>query len=1133
MANANIEAFINTYGSRMLPQQLILLRAAADYFDSTSANTLATITVVAGSSGASRKTDPGQIELTLPPSGGNGAPRIPVAGVSGWDDSTFLIYDTDMAVVHEVDHVILGLLSESASYPMVQELDVATLAYVGGLAISRATDPTSGQVDPRDVAVEMRILYGFHVDEFGDPIDENGNPVQPDANRALSPQQKVDIASLGSSSHENIFNTNRDFYNIAGIDPENIPSSYRTGYVTHLAADTTNPFGPWRTYGSGESAGVPGTLETLIQSGIGVAWLGNQYANNMATGAGDDYLDGGVGNDTLDGANGADTILGGAGDDAITGGAGSDYLEGGTGSDSYVFNAGDGIDTILDADGLGTLSRNGISLTGGQSTAPNRWEGTDGSSYTLIDVVAGVQDLLIQSGSDSILVNHFSDGELGIHLAGEVAPAPFTQAGNGITIFGDRMPLLMPWDYWLWLMNPTWPYLFDVNGNMVRTNLPQPFYADKIFDTPGDDSFYAGHGLNVIYAYNGGNNHISTGLNDDYILGGSGRDRVFSGGMTDTIDVAAGDDIVYGEDGGDVIEGGAGDDFLSGGAAADALNGGDGNDQVYGGDSIALQNAIADSGLAASGQGELLGGGAGDDMVIGDATDDALLGGVGDDALAGREGNDMLMGDSGLIFVVPPLSEFDGIIGALHWPMGPYSGFHSPFSTAPMLNILFERIDHGAGSADRYEVRLSSLNNPEAPRDNWITPAVDGGSDQLYGGSGDDWLFGEFGADVLTGGIGNDVLVGGDGNDVLVGGTGNDVMVGGAGSDTYIINAGDGVEYIYDSPANGGINTIIFGAGVNPADVHLFLGSLGLDLGNGTVVHIEGVDYSDIASTSSIQSFQFADGTMLTAQQLTLRGLDVNGTDGDDALGGTNMNERMVAGAGNDTLSAAAGDDVLTGGSGNDMLIGGAGNDTYLFNIGDGADAIQDDINLAAGGTDVNTLKLGAGVTVATITPVVDASGSVTLGIGNGDSVFIGDIGNLAIQNVQFADGSTIAVEFLLNLPPVANPDAITVFEDGGALDLSPMALLQNDTDPNLNDIVSILGVGASAVGADVALVDGQVRYDIGNRFQELAAGDTATDSFSYMTRDSHGATASSAVTVTIVGVNDAPSSMCRLAIEP
>jgi len=111
----------------------------------------------------------------------------------------------------------------------------------------------------------------------------------------------------------------------------------------------------------------------------------------------------------------------------------------------------------------------------------------------------------------------------------------------------------------------------------------------------------------------------------------------------------------------------------------------------------------------------------------------------------------------------------------------------------------------------------------------------------------------------------------------------------------------------------------------------------------------------------------------------------------------------------------------------------------------------------------------------------------------------------------------------LLNRPPVANPDAITVYEDGGVMNVSTAALLANDTDPNAGDIISVVSVGASAIGATVALTNGQVQYDIGNRFQELGAGQTVSDSFGYTISDSKGATASSVVNVTITGINDAP----------
>ncbi|MFQ2285483.1 type I secretion C-terminal target domain-containing protein, partial [Aeromonas dhakensis] len=63
------------------------------------------------------------------------------------------------------------------------------------------------------------------------------------------------------------------------------------------------------------------------------------------------------------------------------------------------------------------------------------------------------------------------------------------------------------------------------------------------------------------------------------------------------------------------------------------------------------------------------------------------------------------------------------------------------------------------------------------------------GNDILFGGAGHDTLYGESGNDTLYGGSGNDTLFGGSGDDTLSGGLGNDILVGGLGND---ILKGDG-----------------------------------------------------------------------------------------------------------------------------------------------------------------------------------------------------------------------------------------------------------------------------------------------------------------------------------------------------
>ncbi|WP_421296702.1 type I secretion C-terminal target domain-containing protein, partial [Aeromonas sp. 604534] len=65
------------------------------------------------------------------------------------------------------------------------------------------------------------------------------------------------------------------------------------------------------------------------------------------------------------------------------------------------------------------------------------------------------------------------------------------------------------------------------------------------------------------------------------------------------------------------------------------------------------------------------------------------------------------------------------------------------------------------------------------------------GNDTLYGESGNDTLYGGSGNDTLFGGIGDDNLIGGLGNDILVGGLGNDILKGDSGADTFTWLQGD------------------------------------------------------------------------------------------------------------------------------------------------------------------------------------------------------------------------------------------------------------------------------------------------------------------------------------------------------
>lgn len=83
--------------------------------------------------------------------------------------------------------------------------------------------------------------------------------------------------------------------------------------------------------------------EVLVDPVIRTGTSGDDLLEGFA---GADRLSGGFGRDRLFGYAGDDRIDGGGGDDVIVGGRGDDRLDGGEGEDTFVFEVGDGRDTV-------------------------------------------------------------------------------------------------------------------------------------------------------------------------------------------------------------------------------------------------------------------------------------------------------------------------------------------------------------------------------------------------------------------------------------------------------------------------------------------------------------------------------------------------------------------------------------------------------------------------------------------------------------------------------------------------------------------------------------------------------------------------------------------------------------------
>jgi Ca2+-binding RTX toxin-like protein len=133
------------------------------------------------------------------------------------------------------------------------------------------------------------------------------------------------------------------------------------------------------------------------------------------------------------------------------------------------------------------------------------------------------------------------------------------------------------------------------------------------------------------------------------------------------------------------------------------------------------------------------------------------------------------------------------------------------------------------------------------------------------------------------------------------------------------------------TPADGGTDSLVFGAGIGLADIRL------AKSGNNLIVTVrdpanpaagDSITLQDWAiAFNQIETFVFADGSTFSIAGI----LAHPGTDGPDVLSWTDGPAWLDGGSGNDVLTTGAFNDTLRGGPGNDRMIGGAGTDTAVY----------------------------------------------------------------------------------------------------------------------------------------------------------------------------------------------------------
>ena len=280
---------------------------------------------------------------------------------------------------------------------------------------------------------------------------------------------------------------------------------------------------------------------TAVTKGIMI--IGNQNANSISAGAGNDTLYGNTGNDTLNGGNGndllygdagSDVINGGAGNDTLYGGAGGDTLTGGDGKDIFVFGTNAGKDTITDY----TVGKDKIKLV----------------SASVIGSAVSGNDVLLNLGRSNIVrIKNGKDKNITVvDKDGKETTQKYLTTFR-VTDSSDSVVTVSA--------------AIDIINASTRTT------AVKITGNDKDNSITGGSGSDT----------IDGGAGNDSILGGKGKDSILGNSGNDYIYGQAGNDILKGGAGKDSIVGGKGNDSLWGNAGADTFiySSGEGNDIIY------------------------------------------------------------------------------------------------------------------------------------------------------------------------------------------------------------------------------------------------------------------------------------------------------------------------------------------------------------------------------------------------------------------------------------------------------------------------------------------------------------------------------------------------------------------------
>lgn len=485
--------------------------------------------------------------------------------------------------------------------------------------------------------------------------------------------------------------------------------------------------------------------DTLYGNGGTDVLDGGANRDTLYGGDGDDYLAGGAGNDALDGGPGRDYLYGGDDHDTLGGGVNSldagfyrtsyppygyqdpgagnvyvggrsnDLLRGTSRADLYLFDLGDGHDTIEEIEVTGQPVGQEDILRFGEGIAPSDIAVTRSNTDLVFSHANGTDRITVKNWYTSVGATKNQIER--VEFAQGTAWTRLELSERGLTVHGTE-------------------------GNDTLLGLGVHPFPDALHGSGGDDALY-GHG---------------------------GNDRLFGGD---------GDDKLYGGDDDDELHGGDHQDLLDGGRGHDLLEGGDGHDILGGGvnsaDAGFFRTSSAPTGYQDPGAGNTYVGGRGNDLLRGTSRADLYRFDLGDghdtieetevagqpvgevDVLRfglGIQPEDFTVSRVGTGLVLAHINGTDKLT---------FKKWFSASNANQVERIEFEAAPDIVWSNHQLSAQALVLQGSEAAES---LVGVNHYANTLYGAGGGDTLYGGNLGDELLGGTGNDTLYGGLGDDL-------------------------------------------------------------------------------------------------------------------------------------------------------------------------------------------------------------------------------------------------------------------------------------------------------------------------------------------------------------------------------